>query len=345
MTLRSTIGRATRPRAAGFWSAFLETASCAAKLTLWSAVLMWGLTGHAWAVKTSEVKTEQVRATLVAHAPEGVAAGKPLWLGLRIEHQPHWHTYWKNPGDSGLPTTLTWGLPAGFSAGEISWPTPKQLPVGPLMNFGYEGTLLLPVQVSVPAGFQGPSLPVRLDAQWLVCKDVCIPESGEFALEVPVQAATVAHAALFEATRTATPRTWPQVQARAQVQAQGLQITVQGLPAEWQGQALKFFPETAGVIDNAARPTASWQDGHWVALVPLSPQRSESPTLMPALCAGAGAVVPAAGQGPLTSSASCTPAGAPSRVSTAGISVGLSLRWGDNGTSATQWPSCQEAVG
>ena len=71
------------------------------------------------------VTTPQVRAELVAHAPEGVVAGKPVWLGLKIEHQPHWHTYWKNPGDSGLPTTLEWTLPAGVAAGEIQWPTPK----------------------------------------------------------------------------------------------------------------------------------------------------------------------------------------------------------------------------
>jgi DsbC/DsbD-like thiol-disulfide interchange protein len=58
----------------------------------------------------------------VAHAPEGVAAGKPLWLGLLIAHQPHWHTYWKNPGDSGLPTTLQWTLPAGTQAGDIRGP-------------------------------------------------------------------------------------------------------------------------------------------------------------------------------------------------------------------------------
>ena len=69
------------------------------------------------------VKTEQVRAELVAHAPQGIAPGQPVWLGLAIEHQPHWHTYWKNPGDSGLPTTLQWELPAGVKAGEVEWPT------------------------------------------------------------------------------------------------------------------------------------------------------------------------------------------------------------------------------
>jgi thiol:disulfide interchange protein DsbD len=256
------------------------------------AALLLGLTGQAASSATTTVRTEQVRAELVAHAPEGVAAGKPLWLGLRIEHQPHWHTYWKNPGDSGLPTTLTWRLPSGFAPGDIAWPTPKKLPVGPLMNFGYEGMLLLPVPVTIPAGFQGASLPVRLEAQWLVCKDVCIPESGDFAMEVPTRAATVAHAALFEAARAATPKALTGVQAVAQVGADGpqgsLQVRVQGLPAAWQGQKLHFFPETAGVIDNASVPTAAWKDGAWVATVALSAQRSEGPALLPAVLAREG---------------------------------------------------------
>jgi len=276
--------------------------------------LMACLQGPSWAAGSAEVRTEQVRATLVAHAPQGVAAGKAVWLGLRIEHQPHWHTYWKNPGDSGLATSLSWTLPAGFAAGEIVWPTPKQLPVGPLMNFGYEGTLLLPVPVTVPADFKGASLPVRLEAQWLVCKDVCIPESGNFALEIPAQAATVAHAALFDAARAATPRSVAGVQAQALVgepaAPQALQMRVQGLPAAWQGQKLHFFPETAGVIDNAAAPTARWQDGVWVAAVPLSAQRSESSALLRAVLTREGEAAgvqltvsvsgawPAAGSGP-----------------------------------------------
>lgn len=272
------------PAGLGRWLSAVTRMTLNATRLAAGAALLWALgISSALASGTSSVRTEQVRAELVAHAPEGVAAGKPLWLGLRIEHQPHWHTYWKNPGDSGLATTLTWALPPGFSAGEIVWPTPRQLPVGPLMNFGYEGTLLLPVPITVPAGFQGTTLPVRLEAQWLVCKDVCIPESGDFALELPVMAATVAHAALFDTARATAPRTLGGVQSQARVEGSALQVRVQGLPASWQGQALKFFPETAGVIDNAARPAASWQGAEWVASVPLSAQRSESPTLMPAV--------------------------------------------------------------
>ncbi len=227
------------------------------------------------------VTTPQVRAELVAHAPEGLAPGKPAWLGLKIEHQPHWHTYWKNPGDSGLPTTFAWTLPAGVTAGEIDWPTPKRLPIGPLMNFGYEDTLLLPVPVTVPAGLAGDTLTVRLRAEWLVCKDVCIPESGEFVLTLPVQAATAGHGALFAAARAARPLDVAGAEATAAVEGADLVVRVAGLPAAWQGRELAFLPETPGVIVNAAKPQARWDGGAWTARVPLDPQRAESPTTMP----------------------------------------------------------------
>ncbi len=81
--------------------------------------------------------------------PQGVGPGQPLWLGLQITHQPDWHTYWKNPGDSGLPTELTWQLPAGLDAGDIAWPVPHKIAIGTLANYGYEGTVLLPVPVTV----------------------------------------------------------------------------------------------------------------------------------------------------------------------------------------------------
>jgi len=229
------------------------------------------------------VTTPQVRAELVAHAPEGVGAGKPVALGLLIRHQPHWHTYWKNPGDSGLPTTLEWQLPAGFEAGPIEWPTPSRLPLGPLMNYGYEGTLLLPVALTVPPDFAADTLDLRLRAEWLVCKDVCIPESGEFALQLPARAATAAHAAAFAAARAAVPAPLPQAQGRARVDGTALALRVEGLPAAWQGRELSFFPETPGVIQNAAKPVAQWEGAAWVAQVPLDPQRAESPTQMPAV--------------------------------------------------------------
>ena len=238
------------------------------------------------------VTTGEVRAELVAHAPEGVGPGKPVWLGLQIEHQPHWHTYWKNPGDSGLPTTLAWQLPTGVSAGDIAWPTPKKLPVGPLMNYGYEGKLLLPVPVTVSPSFSGNALDIKLTAQWLVCKDVCIPQQGEFALSIPVQASTAMNAAAFAAAQAALPQPARGAQARAELVdgAKTLRVAVSGLPAALQGRELAFFPETTGVIENAVRIATRWDGGTWHADVPVSSQRFESPAQMQAVLVAPGAV-------------------------------------------------------
>jgi thiol:disulfide interchange protein len=229
------------------------------------------------------VATERVRAELLAHAPQGVAPGQPVWVGLQIAHQPEWHTYWKNPGDSGLPTTFAWTLPPGIEAGEVAWPVPKKIPVGPLANYGYEGTVLLPVPLMVTPAFK-PSpfgdAEIKLKASWLVCKKECIPEDGNFTLKLPVRSTTALNADAFQAALNAQPKELKAV-AQGRVEGQTLQVSVPGLPASVTGKQLEFFPETGEVIEPAGAWTQAWKGNVWTASVPLSPHRSESPSLMP----------------------------------------------------------------
>ena len=96
---------------------------CAA--VLWLAALNLPLVAGAQNSSKAVVTTAQVRAELLAHAPDGADPGKTVWLGLQLTHQPDWHTYWKNPGDSGLPIAVQWTLPTGITAGDIAWPVPK----------------------------------------------------------------------------------------------------------------------------------------------------------------------------------------------------------------------------
>jgi thiol:disulfide interchange protein/DsbC/DsbD-like thiol-disulfide interchange protein len=234
---------------------------------------------------SSVVTTSEVRAELLAHAPQGVAAGQPLWLGLQITHQPEWHTYWKNPGDSGLSTVLEWTLPAGVTAGEIAWPTPKKIPIGNLANYGYEGTVLLPVPLTVAPGFKDEQLSVRLKASWLVCRRECIPQEGEFVLNVPARSSYAAQGAAFDAARKASPQALTGGSGQATPEDKLLRVSVTGLPSNLQGKALEFFPETTGVTEPAGVITQGWQGGVWTAQVPLSALRSESPTLMPVVLA------------------------------------------------------------
>ncbi|MEN9779017.1 MAG: hypothetical protein RL014_165 [Pseudomonadota bacterium] len=237
------------------------------------------------------VVTPQVRAELLAHAPQGIAPGQPLQLGLQITHQPEWHTYWKNPGDSGLPTTLDWTLPAGLKAGEIVWPTPKKIPIGTLANYGYEGTVLLPVPVTIGADFKpaGERIDIALRAAWLVCRKECIPEEGEFRITLPVRGSTAVHGAAFDASARATPRNLPgspsapdsvRMQGQVRVLDGAIEVQMAQLPVAWRGKTLNLFPETPEVIENAATPQQSWSGAVWNARLPLSAQRSNSPPTM-----------------------------------------------------------------
>ncbi|MES2955215.1 MAG: protein-disulfide reductase DsbD domain-containing protein, partial [Pseudomonadota bacterium] len=231
------------------------------------------------------VSTDQVRAELLAWAPDGVEPGKPVWVGLQLAHIPEWHTYWKNSGDSGLPTVLEWTLPAGITAGEIAWPTPKKIPIGTLANYGYENTVLLPVPLTVAPGFDATQLNIKLKAAWLVCKKECIPQEGEFALQIPVRSSTGSSSGVFAAAFAASPQplagTGSQVDAGAKV----IKLSLSGLPATLQGKTLALFPETANVIEPAAAWQQAWKGNVWTAQLPLSAQRTDSPRLMPLVVA------------------------------------------------------------
>ena len=231
------------------------------------------------------VSTEQVRAELLAWAPEGVEAGKPVWLGLQLAHQPAWHTYWKNSGDSGLPTMLEWQLPAGVTAGEIAWPTPKKIPIGTLANYGYEHTVLLPVPLTVAPGFNAPQLDVKLKASWLVCRLECIPQEGEFTLSLPVKGSTAASGALFQAAFDATPKPLPTGASQIEINGKSLKVVLAGLPAALQGKTLALFPETGGVVEPAGAWEQAWEGALWTAQLPLSSQRTGSPPRLPLVVA------------------------------------------------------------
>jgi thiol:disulfide interchange protein DsbD len=232
------------------------------------------------------VTTEQVRAELMAHAPDGADAGRKVWVGLQLTHQPDWHTYWKNPGDSGLPIRLQWTLPHGVSAGDIAWPLPKRIPVGSLVNYGFDGTVLLPVPLTIAPDFVAPlpsaDIEIKLNASWLVCRTECVPQDGEFVLRLPIRGSTAINAAAFEASFRAQPTALP---GESQIEAVGnqLNLTVAGLPSGLQGQLLELFPETPEVIETAAAWSQAWQGALWNAKLPVSNQRSQNPTMMPLL--------------------------------------------------------------
>lgn len=156
---------------------------------------------------TAMTPTLNARVALVAdHA--SVVPGQSFKAGLRIVHDKGWHTYWANPGDSGLPTRFDWTLPAGASAGAIEWPLPERLLASGLTNFGYSDALLLPATLRVPTdAVAGSRFRATLRARWLICEEACIPDEATLTLDLPIEAAPRASvdAADFEATAARVP--------------------------------------------------------------------------------------------------------------------------------------------
>jgi len=227
------------------------------------------LAGPAFA-QSSVVKTDNIRAELISAVSE-VKAGEPFWTALRLTIRPKWHTYWKNPGESGLPTEITWKLPAGAKAEPIVWPAPTLFNIGGVINYGYHDEVLLLSRITPPADATG-SFALSADANWLVCEDVCIPEEGKFTLSLPVgTAAKPADAdtsALFEKARRSVPMEspWPARFGLAKSGDPTLVVDAKGLKPQTIRDAY-FFPAEWGPVASMARQKASvGADGIRIAL-------------------------------------------------------------------------------
>jgi thiol:disulfide interchange protein DsbD len=153
-----------------------------------------------------EPTRSHVRASLLAEA-DAVRPGRPVLVGIRLEMEEGWHTYWKNPGDSGLATRVRWQLPEGFTAGEIQWPRPGRFSTGPLVSYGYERDVLLLVEVKAPPAVPGREVRLAGRVDWLECLEACIPGKAELSLTLPVRPASAPgpHAALFAEARRRLP--------------------------------------------------------------------------------------------------------------------------------------------
>jgi len=143
------------------------------------------------------VARAQVKASLVA-AETAIVPGKPVQVALRLVHQPHWHTYWINPG-TGLVTEIKWSLPPGWTASAIQWPAPYVIKdkTGAITGNGFENDTLLPVTLTPPADLApGTKVTLKASAEWLMCEDVCMPGNADVALTLPVAATAAPDAAL-----------------------------------------------------------------------------------------------------------------------------------------------------
>jgi len=224
------------------------------------------------------VRAGQLQAALVAQ-DAAAAPGRPFRVGLRIIHDPHWHTYWRNPGDSGLPTRVTWALPAGWTAGPMQWPTPRRIAVGPLANYGYEGDVLLPMTITPPAGVAAGEVMLQARASWLVCKDVCIPGDADLAIMVRVSTRDdallpSADAVLFAAADARIPADIPARMPQAFIHDGRLALSWNDeASADDPGPGL-FMPYIEGLVLPAAAQSVARTAKGWRVDIPLGESSS-----------------------------------------------------------------------
>ena len=227
------------------------------------------LTGPAAAQVGQEVRTDHAASRLVM-LEDAFVPGETAWVALRQELDEGWHVYWRNPGDSGLPLELDWTLPEGWTAGEVIYPQPHRLPLGPLVNFGHEGSPVFLVPVEVPADADASvasgAATLSVDASWLICLDLCLPEAATLTLSAPV-AGEAAPEPRFGAEVRAALDARP-VPAPFEVTYHDAgDGPVLGTTAAL--EAPEFYPNEPNLIEAAGRQETSRRDG--VSLVRFDP--------------------------------------------------------------------------
>lgn len=202
-------------------------------------------------------ESQHTRAQLISEV-ESIQPGGVFYTALHLQMDPHWHTYWQNPGDSGIPTTLRWDLPEGFQAGSIEWMYPSRFEMPPLTVYGYEDEVFLLVRLQAPADLvPGSQAELRVRADWLECELICIPAHANLTLTLPVAASVPAvskeWAGAFAHARASLPLVSDSWKVSAQTDSENLLLRI--VPesgASERFRELYFFPKRDDLIDHAA---------------------------------------------------------------------------------------------
>ena len=213
----------------------------------------------AWAVAAAapaQIPNAPHARTALIVQTQGAAPGGTVWVAVTQSLDAGWHTYWRNPGDAGEAPVITWTLPSGWRAGQIVWPAPKRLPLGPIMNYGYEGQVVLPVPIEVPANAKsGQTAHLAANVDYLICAQVCVPETAKVSLDLPVVAGTPpmdsVGGAVISRALAAAPKL-AGLTATFQKTSQGLTLAVAGPAlAGSAGADAYFYPFDGNLIDQA----------------------------------------------------------------------------------------------
>jgi DsbC/DsbD-like thiol-disulfide interchange protein len=212
-----------------------------------------------------------------------IKPGEPFTVGVRFTMRPHWHVYWINPGDSGMPPEVKWKLPEGFTVSELQFPVPKKFDQpGDMVGYGYEDEVFLTATVTPPKELkQGGSVTIGGDASWLVCDpSVCIPGDAKLSINLPVsESAAPAHRALFEGWSRRLPQIDKDIGATTTVTKEWTTNELD-IRVGWKGELPKvidWFPPPADDVSFAdVRMTTVPEGPHTRVLIRFAPLAKRS---------------------------------------------------------------------
>jgi len=237
-------------------------------LTL-SLLALAGVIVFSFASRTRAQSFSNTHAKIELLSEEGAfKPGQTAWIGLYFEMEPGWHIYWINPGDAGEAPRVQWTLPRGFRAGDFRYPTPSRLTTGSVIDYGYQGKVLLAAPLDVPADYKpGAATTLSADIRYLICSQVCIPAKGQASLRVPeakgASPDAAAAARIFQDARQRWPKPLP-AGAKAQASYNGKTFTLSIDSGSPETKAT-FFPLEEDQVDNDA-PQAVTSAGNRVQI-------------------------------------------------------------------------------
>ncbi len=215
-------------------------------------VLFLLLSGLPLLAASSTVDAPHLRVELLTPGGKLYDGNQLNYAGLYFKLEAGWHIYWMNAGDAGDPPRIRWTLSDGITAGAMQFPTPKRLPLGSLMDYGYEDEVLFPVEFHVANGLKAAPVTLHAKVDWLVCRDSCIPGSAELELQRSVDAGSHRtadeHGPLFQRFLNRIPRPLPgNGKAHFQATKRGFLLAVE---TGQQESSAAFFPSDPDIIDN-----------------------------------------------------------------------------------------------
>ena len=223
-------------------------------------LLVLALAGFSGPAAAQPPKAKQPPHVHIRLVPEHthIGSGETVTVAIEQTIDPGWHTYWVNPGDSGEPPEIKWTLPAGFKAGEIQWPVPEKIVTGTLASYGYLGHATLLQDIAAPKDIPAGPLTLTAAIDILVCKDVCIPETGTYSVTLNANVADNI-SMVADAARRKLPVSLPQGAATFREDNGDFVVGI-ALPKDVDPAApVSLIPEDWGIVDNPSKAVADFK--------------------------------------------------------------------------------------